>query len=279
MNPIFDQYGKVGQICTISTEITETKRLELENKIMAESRTGLLDLQRDFISRASHEFRTPLAALRGALYLMRKRLPTSVDEKFNRYLQLQSDALDSLTKLVDEFLLLSRIEYATFEAELTPLNLTDLLRSICDQFNDSDPSPRVSLQLKSTPHPRLRLNEGLIRAAVCNLVSNALKYSPPSEIVVVALEHSPDGWTLGVKDRGCGIPVDDRARLFSPFFRARNVGTVAGSGLGLAIVKRAVELHGGTVCFESAENAGSTFQIKLPVMLMEGNESEITKLS
>ena len=108
------------------------------------------------------------------------------------------------------------------------------------------------------------LDTKLLSHAFGNLLTNALKYSPTGSEVGFEMEATPAGLTFLVSDRGIGIPEADQPRIFETFHRARNVGNVDGTGLGLSIVKQCVELHGGTVDFESVPGA-STFIVCLPV--------------
>ena len=109
------------------------------------------------------------------------------------------------------------------------------------------------------------IDPDLMRHVLGNLVSNAIKYSPAGAPVQLRLEAAPDSLTFLVQDQGIGIPAEDQGRLFEGFHRARNVGNVQGTGLGLSIVKQCIELHGGTVDFESELGRGSTFIVCLPV--------------
>jgi signal transduction histidine kinase len=108
------------------------------------------------------------------------------------------------------------------------------------------------------------LDEKLVRHTLTNLLTNALKYSPAPAPVDFEVEGSREAVTFLVRDRGIGVPADDQPRLFESFHRARNVGNVEGTGLGLTIVKQCVELHGGTVDFESRAGEGTTFIVCLP---------------
>jgi len=103
-----------------------------------------------------------------------------------------------------------------------------------------------------------------VKAAVENLVSNGLKYSALGSRVKVCVSSEPQGWVVEVLDEGRGIPLEDQASLFRPFFRAGNTGTVPGTGLGLVIVRRAVDFHGGRIEFESRENQGTRFVLHFP---------------
>jgi len=106
----------------------------------------------------------------------------------------------------------------------------------------------------------------MLRRALTNLFSNAIKYSPAGKSVILSLNlDKANNIIITVKDAGRGIPQEDHERLFEPFHRATNVDGIAGTGLGLAIVKQAVDLHNGTITFETALNEGTTFIIRMPL--------------
>ncbi|MCK6580093.1 MAG: sensor histidine kinase [Anaerolineae bacterium] len=102
-----------------------------------------------------------------------------------------------------------------------------------------------------------------MRQAVSNLLTNALKYSPPEQKVLVRLAKLDGHFAISVQDFGIGIAPEDQHRLFEPFHRARNVGEVSGTGLGLSIARQAVEKHGGTITVQSEIGVGSIFTMML----------------
>jgi signal transduction histidine kinase len=104
----------------------------------------------------------------------------------------------------------------------------------------------------------------LLRAIAVNLISNAIKYSSKGSEVRMTLMGADTHFMFTVQDQGIGIPEADRARLFAAFQRGSNVGEIAGTGLGLAIVKEAVELHGGSIQFESQVGVGTTVKVTIP---------------
>ncbi len=103
-----------------------------------------------------------------------------------------------------------------------------------------------------------------------NLLSNAIKYSPDDRTVMFSVDCEPDQVTFRIQDQGIGIPEAAQARLFETFYRASNARQIPGTGLGLAIVKQSVELHGGTITFESEEGRGTTFNVIIPQISHEG---------
>jgi len=246
------------------------ERLEHEARILSERRRELLEIQREFISMVSHEFRTPLTTIQGAQFLLEKllnesaHLSRSVAEGAERWLNLQASGLTTLTKLVDQVLMLNRIEHMTGEASLEALSPGDVVAETVARFNDSMEGPRVILRNDVPPGFAASMDSGLVRAAAENLISNGLKYSGLEKLVEVRVFTEPNGWGVEVVDHGRGIPRTDQADLFRPFFRASNVGTVPGTGLGLAIVQRAVDFHRGRIEFESGEDSGTRFKLHFP---------------
>jgi two-component system, sensor histidine kinase len=246
------------------------ERLEHEARVLSERRRELLEIQREFISMVSHEFRTPLTTIQGAQFLLEKLLSESaslsraVAENVEKWLNLQASGLKTLNKLVDQVLMLNRIEHMTGEASLEMLSPADVLAETVARFNDSMDSPRVALRNDVPPGFTACMDSGLVRAAAENLISNGLKYSGLDKPVQVRVYPEPDGWAVEVVDQGRGIPRVDQAKLFRPFFRAGNVGTVPGTGLGLAIVRRAVDFHAGRIEFESREDEGTSFRLHFP---------------
>jgi signal transduction histidine kinase len=108
------------------------------------------------------------------------------------------------------------------------------------------------------------VDKKLMRQIINNLVSNAIKYSPPDQPVSIALEHDETHIILVVSDEGIGIPEADLPHVFEPFHRAANVGIISGTGLGMVITKESVELHGGTINIESQTDIGTTVTVRIP---------------
>ncbi|MEM9485443.1 MAG: sensor histidine kinase, partial [Cyanobacteria bacterium P01_F01_bin.116] len=124
---------------------------------------------------------------------------------------------------------------------------------------------RHTLELRSQlPNTPSDIDRKLIRHILTNLLSNAINYSPSGGEILVGLGAMDDQLELWVQDHGIGIPEEARPTLFESFVRGPNVGTISGTGLGLAIIKKSVELHQGTIAFESTVGEGTTFTITLP---------------
>lgn len=244
---------------------SQLRRTEQELQRALEAERQLGELKSRFVSMVSHEFRTPLGIAMSAVELLRNyldRLPTDKRE------ELLTDIYDStlrMSGLMEQVLLLGRVEAGRTSCQRASLDLPVLLDKLADESH-------------SASHRRCRVivttdgslegstgDESLLRHIVSNLVSNAVKYSPEGTSVEVSARREGTDAVIEVRDRGIGIPEADRARLFDAFHRGTNVGQTPGTGLGLLIVKRCVELHDGQIRFESVEGKGTTFTVRLPM--------------
>ncbi|CAG0982697.1 partial Sensor histidine kinase WalK, partial [Gammaproteobacteria bacterium] len=190
-----------------------------------------------------------------------------------RYFTQIQQSVKNMILLMDEVLTIEKlnIEQAPFEPR--EIDLTTFCNGVVDEinFNHQDDS-NIEFSVQGTP-TTVKLDESLLRQILTNLLSNAVKYSPGGSKVLFSLKWDSDRVVITITDRGIGIPADDQKRMFEPFHRARNVSDISGTGLGLSIAKRAVELHGGTIGFQSAEGVGTTFVVILPVAGEEAPEA------
>jgi signal transduction histidine kinase len=167
--------------------------------------------------------------------------------------------------LIDQVMLIGRAESDRLEFRPAPADPEALVRNIVRETGQAlDQRCPVQVRVRGTPGSRM-LDAKLLAHVLGNLLANAIKYSPAGSPVELEVESRTDSLTFLVIDRGIGIPPEDHARLFESFHRARNVGNVEGTGLGLTIVKQCIELHGGTVDFESVPGKGSVFIVCVPV--------------
>jgi PAS domain S-box-containing protein len=260
----------ITHICTLVNDVTDQRRMERAAKQLARQRDEYLLMQREFISMVSHEFRTPLTSINGAHYLLAKKsqgVAPGIRDDLQRLLGLQERALSTLKELVDQVLLLNRIEHLSAETVLPPVRLAEFVRRIVESIGGSLASDRIELGIELPEELCVPLLEAQMRAAIENLVSNGLKYSPDTTRVLVKVGRAGDSWQLTVTDRGRGIPPQDRENLFRPFHRASNVGNVPGTGLGLTIIQRVVEAHRGTLDFKSELGVGTTFNLTFPLVI------------
>ena len=217
-------------------------------------------MKSSLVSTVSHELRTPLTMIRGfAELLLDRDLPP---EKARTAQEQIRDASDRLSRLIDDLLSVSKIDSGKMELHLEPLDLPATVRTALEPFGEQR---AVHLDVPASPPPVLADRDKVVQI-VTNLVSNAVKYSPPETPVTVRIEANGSEVRTSVIDRGIGISEDDRERLFGKFFRVdrREVSDTKGTGLGLYITKNLVEIQGGEIRVDSEQGAGTTFAFTLP---------------
>ncbi len=244
----------------LESQLWDKERLNLA----LEKERELRDLKNRFISMMSHDLKTPLAAIRLANSMLRNygdRL--SAQEKTESYDTIDQQ-VEYLTELINDVMTISRADFTGAELNLELVDLETYCRDILEELQLAYRMQRVLNFVGTNQRIETSIDRKLMRRAITNLLSNALKYSPADKPVTLELTHSGHEAIIRVIDEGIGIPEDDQDHLFEPFHRASNVGSVSGTGLGLAIAKQAVDLHHGTITVESHVNRGTVFTITLP---------------
>lgn len=234
-----------------------------ERELALEREIG--ELKSSFVTMVSHEFRTPLGITMSAVELLRHYLDRLSPEKRTELLEDIYGATLRMSALMEQVLLLGRAESGRLGCRVGPLDLEGLVGRLLDEARSAT-SRRCRSRFETEGElAGARGDESLLRHILSNLISNAVKYSPPGGEIAVGVRREGDDAVLSVRDRGIGIPVADQPRLFEAFHRGGNVGQTAGTGLGLLIVKRCVALHGGSITVASREGEGAVFTVRLPL--------------
>jgi two-component system phosphate regulon sensor histidine kinase PhoR len=250
---IKDSKGRNLGVLLVINDITRIKSLEQYRK--------------DFIANLSHEIKTPITIILGAIETLNSGALESKEltEKFLKTITKHSNRLNDL---VENILNLSRIEQLANSDNIKKeeSELQSIFTLVNDLFLDEAERKRITLEF-SKVNISLNINRKLIEQAIINLVSNAIKYSPEDSELKVTAKIKNDNCYITVEDNGQGIPANHLDRLFERFYRvdkgrSREVG---GTGLGLAIVKHIIKLHNGEVLVDSRVGVGSKFTIVLPV--------------
>ena len=209
-----------------------------------------------FAGRVAHDLRSPLTAMRLAVWRLTSHLPKdSVDTS------AVDRSIGRMDGLIHDLLSLSRVEAQAREGSCDPSAVASLVRDeLAPKLEAADGS--ISVEVEPA---RVRCGEGLLTEALANLADNAIKYHRPDAPPRIRItgHGAGRGYELRVADNGIGLTHDERRQLFSPFFRAQRDRTVHGTGLGLSIVKRIAEANGGDVAVESTLGEGTTFVIRL----------------
>ena len=280
--PVHDEQGKVYRFAGIAEDITSRKQAELETYKALQRERELGDLKSRFISMTSHEFRTPLTTIQSSAELLERYRDRLSQEKQLTHLHRIQTAVERMTQMLDDVLIIGKAESGKLEFQPTPIDVVQFCRHLVEDLQLTAKNQHkinfthqgnCTLAAQGTSeegsgelsHTLPLVDEKLLRHILGNLLSNAIKYSPGNSSVQFNLTCFDDKAIFQIQDQGIGIPPEDLPRLFESFHRARNVGTIQGTGLGLAIVKQCVELHKGEITVASEVGKGTTFTVTLPL--------------
>jgi two-component system, OmpR family, sensor histidine kinase SenX3 len=250
--PLGPAVGDGGLVLVLAEDQTESRRVD--------------EVRRDFVANISHELKTPV----GALALLAETVEEAADDPdaVLRFAGRMRQEAARLTDLVQDLIMLSRIQAAEPVPDPSPVELDIVVAEALDRVRMKATSRGISLEEGGETGISIMGDEDLLVTALRNLLENAIAYSPDKTRVRVNT-RTADSWMaeVSVTDQGIGIPERDRERIFERFYRvdpARSRAT-GGTGLGLAIVKHVTAAHGGNVTVWSKEGGGSTFTLRLPL--------------
>ena len=250
ISPVRDRQGKVIGAAKIARDITERVRLEQRKD--------------EFISMASHELKTPVTSLKGFTAILQRYLSKQKDEQGLTYLAKIERQIDRLIGLVSELLDISRIQTGklTFQEEV--FDLSSLAREMVENVQQTTQTHR--LYLESADPVQVMGDRERIGQVLMNLLTNAIKYSPRSDRVIISVTGQADQARMSVQDFGIGIAPEHQQHIFERFYQVTGSdgNTFPGLGIGLYLSNEIVSRHGGHIVVESAPERGSTFTVSLP---------------
>lgn len=252
-------------ILLMALDITRRKQAEVEMQKALGREKELGQLKSNFVSMVSHEFRTPLGIIQSSGELLRDF--SAKMEPQERTEQLQSIIRNTrrMAGMMEEILVLSRLDAGKLDFEPATLDLNLFCRRVVDEvLSATNRRCHIEVAIETLP-VEAKADERLLGHIFTNLLTNAVKYSEPGATVFFTVERIGCDAVCIVRDRGIGISPEDQQELFQAFHRGANVGTRQGTGLGLLLVKRCAELHGGHVHLNSALDKGTSVTVKLPV--------------
>ncbi len=262
----YDQIKKFN--ITLSDEVKKaTEDLQYANARLQE----LDKLKDDFVGIASHELRSPMAAIKSYLWMALHRGKQQINPDMQRYLNNGLIATNRLINLVNDMLNVSRIEGGRISLHLTSVDIVDLTKRTIQELSPRFVEREVESIVQEQSVPRVLCDMDKIQEVLLNLVGNALKFTPTGGRVSVYFGYAEPYVWVSVQDTGIGMSKEDIGRLFVKFGRLNNsyvtTGDATGSGLGLYISRSLVGLHKGAITAESAgPNLGSRFTFTLPVV-------------
>jgi signal transduction histidine kinase len=218
----------------------------------------------ELVAQVSHELRTPLTSIIGYVETMLDGEVGEFTEEQEHFLRVVDRNAERLLGMVGDLLFVGEIDAGKLELDPRRLDLGRLVGECVEAAQPTAVERRVELTLDEAAVPPVAADRQRLGQVLDNLVSNALKFTPPGGRVAVRLRPEKGAVAIEVEDSGVGIPQADQARLFDRFFRAAGAKAIPGNGLGLSVAQAIVEAHGGRIGVTSVEGAGSTFRVELP---------------
>lgn len=245
--------------------LQESFKLQTEELKEALSKEKELnELQSEFVSMASHEFRTPLAIIDASARRMERRKEKLSSDDISKRTKKIHNAVNRMLGLIESTLMVARADKGKLSITPKEINLTELIEQCCENQNEIITSHIVTYELEELPDLFIG-DQAALTQIMTNLLSNAVKYSPDNFMIEV------QGWMretdvyISVKDHGLGMDEADLSNLFGRFFRAKTSTGIPGTGIGLNLVRTLVEMHEGEISAQSSLGKGSTFTIRLPI--------------
>lgn len=249
--PIFNERNMLKGAVLVIYDITEFKNLEV--------------MRKDFVANVSHELKTPITSIRGFAETL---LDGAAEDKEAReqFLSIIFEESKRIQLLIDDLLILSRLEKDELNLQVTPVHVGSVLDEILPLIEQHAHKKQIKVQVEADDLLVFDADEDKVKQILLNLLTNAISYTPENGIVSLKIHEQGEHICFEIKDTGIGISKEALPRIFERFYRvdkdrSRDTG---GTGLGLAIVKHIVEVHDGDIEVESELGVGTTFKVSLP---------------
>ncbi|MBT8194254.1 MAG: PAS domain S-box protein [Acidimicrobiia bacterium] len=285
--PVLSEAGDIDGHIWMYRDVTDRKRAEEEREHMLEAERlarrsieasqavlevqnrSLRELDRlkdEVVATVSHELRTPLSSIVSFGELLDDVQVGPLNDEQQEFVTTIRRNADRLIRVVNDLLLLARLESDTIALAYEPVDLADMARSVVAAYQPMAEEKGIALAIAGGSGPSGLADRERLEQVVSNLVTNAIKFTPPGGQVAVGVREIGSSHCIEVTDTGIGIPADEQEELFQRFFRASNAreATIPGTGLGLAVCHAIVRLHAGQIDVHSTEGEGSTFRVIIP---------------
>ncbi|MFA9491013.1 MAG: ATP-binding protein [Anaerolineales bacterium] len=253
-------------------QLLENRRLSRRVATL-EAQRELARMQDEFISTISHELRTPLGFIKGYVTTLMREDAKWDPEKRAEFLQIIDDEADRLTELIDNLLDSSRLETGILSMTIEPTKIAPVVRDSINRIQGVHQEMKITSEL-NPDLPIVAIDSTRIAQVLNNMLSNAYKYAPSSD-VVIRCQPQKNMILVEVKDNGPGIPPEHLAHLFERFYRVPSESTARGTGLGLYISRKIIEAHGGEIGVMSELGVGTRFYFTIPAADPNSYEMEI----
>lgn len=264
---ILENENQIIGMQSSSRDISETIKAAEEMKLNLLKEKELNELKSNFISMASHQFRTPLTIIYSNAELL------EIKSKMEEYKSANSvklisnrikNEVERLTELMNNILIFGKYESEGTKKNIKEIDFGHFINKIIETYFDNEPDGRkIRITIKGKKQ-KLNSDETLLIHIITNVVSNAFKYSVNRKEPKLVINYLKEKIKVEIIDYGIGIPNDEKQHLFTSFFRATNTSTIVGSGLGLTVVKQFINLLNGEIVVLSEENIGTTVLLTIP---------------
>jgi PAS domain S-box-containing protein len=261
ISPIMDASGNPTGAIALFRDISHEKAVERQKD--------------EFVSTASHEMRTPVAAIEGYISLAMNQNVATIDDRARKYLEKAHETIGHLGELFRDLLSVTKAEEGNLQVKIEAVNVSELLQGVVDDMNFVAQKKNLSITYQVStggsggmaiaPIFYVAANPERLREVVMNLIDNAIKFTPEGGITVTVNGDNKQ-IEVGVSDTGVGIAAEDIDHLFQKFYRIDNSATrtIGGTGLGLYLCRNIIELFNGRIWVTSKPNEGTTFHVMLP---------------
>jgi PAS domain S-box-containing protein len=258
--PVLDEHGAALFVVTIIHDLTE--------RMLAERRKD------EFISMTSHELKTPITSLKGFTNVLQRRIIKQGDEQTLHYLARMDVQLNKLTKLISDLLDISRMQSGKLDLQIEPFDLDTFIHETVENLQAATLTHRLLVEGRADA--RIAGDKDRLEQVFINLITNAVKYSPRADKVIVCVSRDSEQAIISVQDFGMGIAEVHHQKIFESFYQVTDPEekTFPGLGIGLHIAHEIVERHSGRIWVESRKGEGATFFVSLPLLKAPNTNQE-----
>lgn len=259
---VVDEQGNFKHILSTISDISKQIQYERKVALALAREKELSEMKSQFISMATHEFRTPLSTILSSAGLIESYDKTEDLAKRNRHINKIKSSVDGLKKILTTFFTFNQLERNLLNNNPETFNLVKLIE---DTISLIDTQSHTLVYKHMGGFHDVFLDAKLLKICLTSTLSNAIKYSPNAGTIEITTEKNVNGDVeISVRDYGVGIPESEKLHIFGEFFNANNYDDITGTGTGLNVIQKLITLMGGTISFESKLNEGTVFVIKFP---------------
>jgi PAS domain S-box-containing protein len=267
----YDDDGKPLYIQGYMSDIGERKASDAQREHLLDleraqnEKLRELDLMKDeFVALVSHELRTPLTAIQGYTELVLDGTAGEVNDEQRAMLAAIDRSSGRLFRLINDLLFVAQVNAGKLSVAIDDVDLAAVAREAIDDAGPRALAADVTLELECDPTPTVQADRVRIGQVFDNLISNAIKFTPPGGRVRLTVSMAGDEAIIVVTDSGMGMTPEDQQRLFTRFFRTKAAAKIQGTGLGLSITKAIIDAHHGSISVESQVGRGTSFVVTVP---------------